>query len=123
MHIYRRKRALGLSLCYPLGWCVCDPYGVNCCQCISASFVSIDPEPCFLVEKFCNLEDYGAVKSNNKRLSVEDKTAVKIIENTTHCMYGWYEVGMLLKEKKRQFPNNEAMAKHHLQIPSYETWQ
>ena len=47
------------------------------------------------------------------------KTAVKIIENTTHCMYGRYEVGMLLKEKTRQFPNNEAMAKHRLQCLRY----
>ena len=56
-----------------------------------------------------------AVKSNEKPLSVEDKIAVKIIKNTTRCVNGRYEVGMLWKEKERKFPNNVAMAKHRLQ--------
>ena len=117
----------GLYSCrYPLGWCVCGPCGVNCRQGVSGNFISIDPEPRFPIEKFWNLEDYGAVKSNEKPLSVEDKIAVKAIENTTRCVDGRYEVGMLWKEKERQFPNNVAMAKHRLQclrLPSYETWQ
>ena len=45
---------------------------------------------------------------------MEDKTAVKIIENTTRCVDDWYEVGMLWKEKECQFPNNVAIAKHRL---------
>ena len=56
-----------------------------------------------------------AVKSNEKSLSVEDKIVVKIIENTTRCMNGRYEVGMLWKEKEPEFPNNVAMANHCLQ--------
>ena len=46
---------------------------------------------------------------------MEDKIAVKIIENTTRCVDGRYEVGMLWKEKERHFLNNVAMAKHRLQ--------
>ena len=49
------------------------------------------------------------MKSNEKSLSVEDKIVVKIIENTTRCMNGRYEVGMLWKEKEPEFPNNVAM--------------
>ena len=106
----------GLYGCrYPLGWCVCGPYGANCRQGVSANFVSIDPEPRFLIEKFWNLEDYGTLKSNEKPLSMEDKIALKITENTTCCVGGRYEVGMLWKEKERQFPNNVAMAKHRLE--------
>ena len=55
------------------------------------------------------------MKSNEKPLSVEDKIVVKIIENTTCCMNGRYEVGMLWKEKEPEFPNNVAMANHCLQ--------
>ena len=55
------------------------------------------------------------MKSNEKPLSVEDKIAVKIIENTTRCMNGRYEVGMLWKEKEPEFTNNVAMANHCLQ--------
>ena len=46
---------------------------------------------------------------------MEDKIAVKIIENTNRCVDGRYEVGMLWKEKDRQFPNNIAMTKHRLE--------
>ena len=62
-----KNKKEGLYGCrYPLGWCVCGPYGVNCRQGVSANFVSIDPEPRFLIEKFWNLEDYGAVKSKSR---------------------------------------------------------
>ena len=64
------------------------------------------------------MEHYGAVKLNEKARLVEDKTAVKIIENTTCCVDGQYEVGMLWKGKERQFLNNVAMAKHRLAVGS-----
>ena len=47
------------------------------------------------IQRFWNLEDYGAVKSGEKTLSVEDKRALKIIEDSTHIMDGHYEVGLL----------------------------
>lgn len=56
-----------------------------------------------------NLEDYGAVKPGVKPLSVEDKRALKIIEDTMHFVNGHCEVGLLLKEDEPQLPNNLAM--------------
>ena len=56
-----------------------------------------------------------AVKLNEKPLSVENKIAVKIIKNTPRCVDGRYEVGMLWKEREREFPNDVAMGKHRLQ--------
>ena len=38
-----------------------------------------------------------------------------MIENTTRCVDGPYEVGMLWKEEEREFRNDVAMAKHRLQ--------
>ena len=106
----------GLYGCrYPLGWCVASRYGVRDPQGVSVNFVSFDRKPVDLIEKFWKLEDYGAVKSGEKPLSVEDKRAMQIIEDTTRLVDGRYEVGMLWKKDKRQFPNNLVMAKQRLE--------
>ena len=102
----------GLYGCrYPLGWCVCGPYSVKNPQGVSVNFVSVDRKPADLIERFWKLEDYGAVKSEEKPISVEDKRAMRIIDNTTRLVDGRYEVGMLWK---RLFPNNLAMARQSL---------
>ncbi|KAL9975234.1 hypothetical protein ACROYT_G012368 [Oculina patagonica] len=80
---------------YPLGWCVAGRYGVKDPKGVSVNFVSVDHKPVDLIEKFWKLEDYGAVKSGEKPLSVEDKRAMQIIEDTTRLVDGRYEVGML----------------------------
>jgi len=106
----------GLYGCrYPLGWCVAGRYGVRDPQGVSVNFVSVDRKPVDLIEKFWKLEDYGAVKSGEKPLSVEDKRAMQIIEDTTRLVDGRYEVGMLWKKDERQFPNNLVMAKQRLE--------
>ena len=105
----------GLYGCrYPRGWCVAGRYGVRDPQGVSVNFVSVDRKPVDLIEKFWKLEDYGAVKSGEKPLSVEDKRAMQIIEDTTRLVDGRSEVGMLWKKDERQFPNNLVMAKQRL---------
>ena len=93
-----------------LGWCVSGPYDVKCRQGVSANFVSLGRKPDDLIERFWNLEDYGAVKSGEKPLSVEDKRALKIIEDTTRLVDGHYEVGLLWKDDEPRLPNNRDMA-------------
>ena len=106
----------GLYGCrYPLGWCVCGPYSVKNPQGVSVNFVSVDRKPADLIERFWKLEDYGAVKSEEKPISVEDKRAMRIIDNTTRLVDGRYEVGMLWKKDERTFPNNLAMARQRLE--------
>ena len=120
-HIHKEVRVpedeeKGLYGCrYPLGWCVVGRYGVRDPQGVSVNFVSVDRKPVDLIEKFWKLEDYGAVKSGEKPLSVEDKRAMQIIEDTTRLVDGRYEVGMLWKNDERQFPNNLVMAKQRLE--------
>ena len=74
------------------------------------NFVSVDRKPISLLEKFWKLEDYGAVKSAKKSLSVVDKRAMQIIEDTTRLVDGRHEVGMLWKKDEHHFPNNLVMA-------------
>ena len=101
----------GLYGCrYALGWCVSGPYDVKCRRGVAANFVSLGRKPDDLIERFWNLEDYGAVKSGEKPLSVEDKRALKIIEDTTCLIDGHYEVGLLWKDDEPRLPNNRDMA-------------
>ena len=53
-------------------------------------------------------------KSGEKSLSVEDKRAMQIIEDTTRLVDGRY-VGMLWKKDERWFPNNLVMARQRLE--------
>ena len=78
------------------------------------NFVSVDHKPVDLIEKFWKLEDCGAVKSGEKPLSIEDKRAMQIIEDTTRLVNGRCEVGMLWRKDERWFPNNLVMARQRL---------
>ena len=106
----------GLYGCrYPLGWCVCGCYGSKNPQGVSVNFVSVDHKPIDLIERFWKLEDHGAVKSGAKPLSIEDKRAMQIIEDTTRLVDGRYELGMLWKKDECWFPNNLVMARQRLE--------
>ena len=52
---------------------VCGCYGGKNPQGVSGNFVSVDHKPVNLIERFWKLKDYGAVKSGEKPLSIEDK--------------------------------------------------
>lgn len=79
------------------------------------NFVSVDHKPVDLIERFWKLEDHGAVKSGGRPLSIEDKRAMQIIEDTTRLVDGRYEVSMLWKKDERWFPNNLVMARQRLE--------
>ena len=120
-HIQKEVRApkdarKGLYGCrYPLGWCVCGCYGARNPQGVSVNFVSVDHKPVDLIEKFWKLEDCGTVKSGEKPLSIEDKRAMQLIEDTTRLVDGRYEVGILWRKDERWFPNNLVMARQRLE--------
>ena len=72
--------------------------------------MSLGQTPDDFIQRFWNLEDYGAVKSGENTLSVEDKRALKIIEDTTRLIGRHYEVGLLWKNDETRLPNNVTMA-------------
>ena len=118
MHIYRRKleslNIRGMAVVIP--WS--GAFVVLMVSIVVKGFQqTLSP---LTLNRVFSLNNFGfwrirAVKLNEKPLSVEDKIAVKIIKNTTRSVDGRYEVGMLWKEKEREFPNDVAMTKHRLQ--------
>ena len=103
----------GLYGCrYALEWCVSGSYDVKYHQGVSKNFFSVGRKPGDLIDRFSDLEDYGAVKRGQKPLSTEDKRVLKIIEGTARLVDGHYEVGLLWNEHNPQLPNNRVMANH-----------
>ena len=99
---------------FPLGWSIAGPLAGTERRQASVNFLSVDIED--QIERFWKIEDYGASKADDKPLSIEDKRALKILEDTTRVVDGHYEVGLLWKEDQPQLPNNRAMAERRLEL-------
>ena len=68
------------------------------------------------IERFSKIEDYGAAKASDLPLSIEDRRALKILEDTTTFIYGRYEVGLLWKKDEPQLPNNRALTERRAEM-------
>ncbi|PFX25687.1 hypothetical protein AWC38_SpisGene9681 [Stylophora pistillata] len=68
------------------------------------------------VERFWKIEYYGATRTGDKPLSIEDKRALKIPEDTTTFVNGHYEVGLLWREDEPRLPNSYTLAKRRLEL-------
>ena len=69
------------------------------------------------LEDFWRVEPYGTVKQSLKSMSVEDRKAMEIIENTISKVDGHYQIGLLWKHEDPHLPCNRAAAEarlHHL---------
>ena len=67
------------------------------------------------LESFWKIESFGTIGNNSKPTSVQDKKALKVIEETLTKVDGHYEMGLLWKEKDIHLPNNQAVAELRLQ--------
>ena len=69
------------------------------------------------LQDFWRVESYGTVKQSLKSVSVEDRKAMKIIENTNSKVDDHYQIGLLWKQEDPHKPFNRAEAEarlHHL---------
>ena len=74
------------------------------------------------LEDFWRVESYGTVKQSLKSMSVEDRKAMEIIENTISKVDGYYQIGLLWKHEHPHLPCNRAAAEarlHHLKRRFY----
>ena len=114
------ENSKGLFGCrYPLGWTVCGPCDLKSCAVASVNFVSVGHKSEDLVERFWELEGYGAEASNVDEgpMSIEDMKAMKIINDTTRLTPdGHYEVGLLWKDDEPSLPNNRQMAERRAEL-------
>ena len=101
---------------YPLGWSISGPLTIAGTRRAELNFISVGHKPDDFVERFWKIEDYGTLKAGEKPLSVEDKRALKIIEETTTLVDGHYEVGLLWKEDQPKLPNNRILAERRAEL-------
>lgn len=80
------------------------------------SFLSVGLQPENQIGRFWKIEDYGAAKASDKPLSIVDKRALKILEDTTTFIDGHYEVGLLWKNDELQLPNNRTLAERRAEM-------
>ena len=75
------------------------------------------------LEDFRRVESYGTVKQSLKSMSVEDRKAMEIIENTISKVDGRYQIGLLWKHEHLHLPCNRGAAAearlHHLKRRFY----
>lgn len=100
---------------FPLGWSLSGPLDTNGSKTKSVNSISLDRNLNDQVERFWAVEDYGAVKKNEKSLSMEDKRALQIIQETTQIEDGHYQVGLLWREDDPCLPSNRPMAEARLE--------
>ena len=66
------------------------------------------------MESFWKLEHLGITREYSAPFSVQDKRALKVIEETLTKVDGHYEIGILWKDKDIHLPNNRAVAELQL---------
>ena len=67
------------------------------------------------LEEFWRIESHGTVKKAFGPMSVEDRKALKIIENTISKVDGHYQMGLLWRQEVPYLPFNRALAEGRLQ--------
>ena len=100
----------------PLGWSLAGPLTNRTKGKAAANFLSVGIQPVDQIERFWKIEDYGAAKESDKPLSIEDRRALNILEDTTTFIDGRYEAGLLWKHDEPQLPNNRALAERQSEM-------
>ena len=78
---------------------------------VTAHDVSLDKQ----LEEFWKVESYGTTRPESKPLSVEDRRALKLIENSICLRDGHYQMGLLWKDDNPVLPYNLSLAEARLQ--------
>ena len=77
---------------------------------VTAQDVSLDKQ----LEEFWKVESYGTARPESKPLSVEDRRALKLIENSICLRDGHYQMGLLWKDDNPVLPYNRSLAEARL---------
>ncbi|XP_064635241.1 uncharacterized protein LOC135492615 [Lineus longissimus] len=68
------------------------------------------------IERFWRSESFGVRHVEESSLSIEDRKAIQILEETTRLVNGHYEIGMLWRDSESPLPDNKSIAskRHYL---------
>ncbi|KAK2561737.1 hypothetical protein P5673_015113 [Acropora cervicornis] len=90
-----------------LGWSILGaPQIQGLINLVTAQDVSLDKQ----LEEFWKVESYGTARPESKPLSVEDRRALKLIENSICLRDGHYQMGVLWKDDNTELPYNRSLA-------------
>ena len=110
-----RNEPLAIKSC--LGWSILGGFSnlqshsqgqVNL---ISSEDVSLNDQ----LGEFWKIESYGTARSETKPLSVEDRRALKLIDNSISLLDGHYQMGLLWRDDNPVLPYNRPLAEARLQ--------
>eukprot|EP00794_Sanderia_malayensis_P013101 gene13101-14442_t len=82
----------------------------------TASFIKTDEEPSRQFESFCNLEFNDMQHDNKAAMSLNDKKALKIMDETVQLKQNNYEISLLWKNLPPYLEDNKQMAEHRLNL-------
>jgi hypothetical protein len=95
----------------PFGWCVAGPISTGKTQREATMSTQIDDNLLGeRVERWWEEERHGFGNDDSRTLSVDDKRAMKILEDTTVLQDGHYRIGMFWRNSCPRVPNNIAQA-------------
>ncbi|MCP4798391.1 MAG: hypothetical protein GY893_00405, partial [bacterium] len=99
------------------GWTLNGPLGrsgVNGESCFSSDSKSIDDELQKQLIKYFNQEFNEPLNAEHKSMSVNDKKAMKIMEDSLTFVNGHYQMAIPWKDETPSLPNNRSMAESRL---------
>ena len=98
-----------------LGWTVQGSVNRQRHQRAVVNFVQTDVLLQQAVERFWQLDSSDSVADDTKGMSVEDRKAVTIMEESISCVDGHYEMAIPFKQKPLRLPDNKPLAEARLQ--------
>ena len=100
-----------------LGWVVNGPLCRDGKTSHTANFIKADENDLSQqFERFCN-QEFNDVSSYGKpSMSVEDKQALSVFEDSAQVKEGHYEVKIPWKNQEPRLPNNRSVAEHRLKL-------
>ena len=99
-----------------LGWAINGPLGRNGNASRTSNFIRRDNELAHMFQRFCNMEFNYSLLDNKREMSLDDKTALEIMESSAVLKEGHYEIALPWRYSPSCLPNNRVLAEHRLKL-------
>ena len=117
----RGERGEPYAIRSPLGWTLIGPTDRAENKSFHVNFVRLtevtkkdDDRLMHQIEQFWKIENYGLSPNSKESMSLEDKRALAVMENSATMVDGHYQVALPWREPNPYLPNNRSMAERWL---------
>ena len=117
----RGERGEPYAIRSPLGWTLIGPTDRAENKSFHVNFVRLtevtekdDDRLMHQLEQFWKIENYGLSPNSKESMSLEDKRALAVMENSATMVDGHYQVALPWREPNPYLPNNRSMAERRL---------